>query len=117
MNTKFVAAIAVLTAVTTTVAFAQDEAGLKVTKAEVQKVVDNIKADQTKFSRFCDYAKLVNEASALAEKGTDESKVEALNNQVDEIISKSGPEAERILNADLDDDSIALLQDLAKTCK
>ncbi len=117
MNTKFVAAIAVLTAVTASVAFAEDEAGLKVTKAEVQKVVDTIKADQTKFSRFCNYAKLVNEASALAEKGADESKLESINNQVDEIISTTGPEAQRILHADLDDNSVALLQGLAKTCK
>ena len=77
MNAKFVYAIAVLIAVSASDAFAQ--AAPKASKAEVQKLVDSIKSDKAKFAQSCDNAKLVNQASALAEKNQNDPKLEALD--------------------------------------
>jgi hypothetical protein len=117
MNTKFVTAIAVLMAVTATDAFAQGQAAPKASMAEVQKLVDSIKSDKAKLAQSCDYAKLANQASALAEKNENDPKLEALDNQMNDVAAKIGPDFERITNSDMDDASAALLQDLAKTCK
>jgi hypothetical protein len=68
MNTKFVAVIAVLTAVTATPAFAQGQATPKASKADVQKLVDGIKGDNTKLAQFCEMTKLATQSGALAQK-------------------------------------------------
>jgi hypothetical protein len=116
MNTKFVAVLAVLTAVTATVELAHGQAAPKASQADVQKLVDSIKCDKTKLAQFCDYAKLVKQGGTLAEKNENDPKLEALNQQMDEIATKIGPDFETIANSDMDDASIALLQNLAKTC-
>ena len=68
MSTKFAAAIAVVTAVTTTFAFAQNQPAPKASKAEVQKVVGGIKSDKAKLAQYCEITKLEVQANALAEK-------------------------------------------------
>jgi hypothetical protein len=117
MKTAFVAAIAVLLVVSATGAFAQAQVAPKASKAEVQNLVDSIKSDKAKFAQSCDYAKLVDQADALAQKNQNDPKLEALDNQMDDIAAKIGPEFEKIANSDMDEASAALLQDLAKSCK
>ena len=68
MNTKFVAAVAVVTAITTTVAFAQGQTAPKASKADVQKLVGGIKSDKAKLAQFCEITKLEVQAGALAQK-------------------------------------------------
>jgi hypothetical protein len=116
MNTKFVAAIAVLAAFTATFAFAQDKTPPKASKADVQKLVDSIKGDKTKMANFCDVMKLQGQYSAAAEK-KDEKALEALDKQMEEGAKKIGPDFDKVTSSELDDASAALLDDLAKTCK
>ncbi len=122
MHTKFVAAIAVLAALTATSAFAQqkapkqeEQAPPKASKAEVQKLVDSIKADKAKSAQFCSLMKLQEQYTAAAEK-KDEKKLEALDKQMEEGAKKIGPDFDRITQSELDDDATSLLDGLAKTC-
>jgi hypothetical protein len=66
MNTQFVAAIAVLTAVTATAALAQGQTAPKASKAEVQKLIAAIKGDKTKLAQYCEITKLDIQSNALA---------------------------------------------------
>ena len=116
MSTKFVAAIAVVTAVTTTVAFAQGQTAPKASKADVQKLVGGIKSDKTKLAQYCEIAKLEVQTNALAQKNQNDPKLEALGKQMDDIAGKLGPDYEKIINSDLDDASAALFDDLSKSC-
>ena len=116
MKTKIVAAVAVLAAFTATSASAQDKAPPKATKAEVQKLVDSIKADKTKMGQFCDVMKLQGQYSAAAEK-KDEKTLQALDKQMEDGAKQIGPDFDRITSSELDDASAALLDDLAKSCK
>ena len=116
MSTKFVAAIAVVMAVTT-VAFAQNEtAAPKANKADVQKLVGGIKSNKTKLAQFCEITKLEVQAGALAQKNQNDPKLEAIGKQMDDIAAKIGPDYEKIINSDLDDASSALFDDLSKSC-
>ena len=116
MSTQFVAAIAVLTAVTATVAFAQGQPEPKASKAEVQKLVGSLKSDKAKLAQFCEITKLEVQAGALAQKNQNDPKLEGLGKQMDDIAAKLGPDYERIINSDLDDASAALFDDLSKSC-
>ena len=116
MSTKFVAAIAVVTAVTTTVAFAQGQTAPKASKADVQKLVGGIKSDKTKLAQYCEIAKLEVQSNALAQKNQNDPKLEALGKQMNDIGGKLGPDYEKIINSDLDDASAALFDDLSKSC-
>jgi hypothetical protein len=116
MKTKIVAAVAVLAAFTATSAWAQDKAAPKASKAEVQKLVDGIKADKTKMAQFCDVMKLQGQYSAAAEK-KDEKTLQALDKQMEDGAKKIGPDFDRITSSELDDASAALLDELAKACK
>ncbi len=116
MRTQFVAAIAVLTAVTATVAFAQDQAAPKASKAEVQKVVGGIKSNKAKLAQYCEITKLEVQSDALAQKNQNDPKLEGLGKQMDEIAAKLGPDYEKVMNSDLDDASAALFDDLSKSC-
>ncbi len=118
MNTKFVAAIAVLASLTAAPAFAQDKekAPPKASKAEVQKLVDSIKGDKAKMTQFCDIIKLQTEYQAAAEK-KDDKKLEDLDKKMEEGSKKLGPDFDRITSSDIDDDSAALLDGLSKSCK
>jgi len=116
MNTKFVAAVAVVTAITTTVAFAQGQTAPKASKADVQKLVGGIKSDKAKLAQFCEITKLEVQAGALAQKNQNDPKLEAIGKQMDDIAAKIGPDYEKIINSDLDDASSALFDDLSKSC-
>ncbi len=116
MSTKFVAAIAVVTAVTTTVVFAQGQPAPKASKADVQKLVGGIKSDKAKFAQYCEITKLEVQSNALAQKNESDPKLEAIGKQMDDIAAKIGPDYERIINSDLDDASAALFDDLSKSC-
>jgi hypothetical protein len=116
MSTQFFAAIAVLTAITTTAACAQGETAPKASKADVQKLVGGIKSDKAKLAQYCEITKLEVQANALAQKNQNDPKVESLGKQMDDLAAKIGPDYERVINSDLDDASAALLDDLSKSC-
>ncbi len=116
MNTKFVAAIAVLTAATATFAFAQGQTAPKASKAEVQKVLDGVKNDKGKLAQFCDITKLEVQATALSQKNQNDPKLQDLGKQMDAIAAKLGSDYQRIINSELDDASAALFDDLSKSC-
>ena len=80
MSTKFVAAVAVLTAVGAAVALAQGQPP-KASKAEVQRLVDGIKADKTKFSHYCELTKLEVQGDAIAQKNRNDPKLQELGRQ------------------------------------
>jgi hypothetical protein len=115
MKTKFVAAVAVF-AVLSVPAFAQDKPAAKASKADVQKLVDSIKADKTKTAQFCDIMKLQGQYQTAAEK-KDEKQLEALDKQMEDASKKLGPDFDRVTSSEIDDESAALLDDLSKTCK
>jgi hypothetical protein len=117
MTTKFVAAIAVLIAVTASPAFAQGQAAPKASKADVEKLVDSIKSDKTKLAQFCDITKLASQAGAMAQKNRNDPKLTELGKQMDDISAKLGPDYDRITDSEMDDASTALLDDLSKSCK
>lgn len=116
MKTKFVAAIAVFAALSSGPAFAQDKAPAKASKADVQKLVDGIKADSAKTTQFCALMKLEAESQAAADK-KDEKKLEALDKQMEEAAKKLGADFEKVTSSDMDEESAGLLEGLAKTCK
>jgi hypothetical protein len=115
MKTKFVAGLAVLAALSAP-AFAQDKAPPKASKADVQKLVDGIKADKAKSAQFCDIMKLQTQYQAAAEK-KDDKQLEALDKQMEDASKKLGPDFDKVTSSEIDDESAALLDDLAKTCK
>jgi hypothetical protein len=121
MNTKFVAAIAVCAAFAATSAIAQqkapqaEQAAPKASKADVQKLVDGIKADKAKLSQFCNLMKLQEQYTAAAEK-KDEKKLEALDKQMEEGAKKIGSDFDRITQSELDEEATNLLDGLANTC-
>jgi hypothetical protein len=115
--TKFVRAIALLTAFAAPVAFAQDQTPPKASKAGVQKVVDDIKSDKTKLAQFCELTKLAGESGALAQKNRYDAKLGPLQRKMDEIASKLGPDYEKVTTSDLDENSAELLDALSKSCK
>lgn len=119
MNTKLVAAIAVCTAFAVTPALAQkkeapaapaeEQAGPQLSKADVQKIVDAVKADKAKTKQFCDMAKL-NVQIEAAYKKNDEKKAEPLEKQLDDLANQLG------LTGQPDEDGAKLLDALSKTC-
>ncbi len=125
MNTKFVAAVAVCAAFAATSAIAQEkapapspqqeQAAPKASKAEVQKLVEGIKADKAKMTQFCGLMKLQDQYTAAAEK-KDEKKLEALDKQREEGAKKLGPDFDRITQSELDEDATKLLDGLANGC-
>ena len=116
MSTQFVAAIAVLTAITATGAFAQGQAAPKASKAKILKFVGSIKGDKTKLAQYCEITKLEIQSNALAEKNENDPKLEGLGKQMDDLSAKLGPDYQRITGSDLDDASSALFDDLSKSC-
>ena len=94
MNLKLIVAISVLV---TTPAFAQGQMGdaspkgPKVTKVDVQKVVQIISGDQAKAKLFCDLAKLNDQAMEADEKN-DPKKIEELNKQIEALEPQLGVE-------------------------
>ena len=116
MNTKFVAAIAVLAAFTATVAYAQGQTAPKAGKAEVQQVLDGIKSNKAKLAQYCEITKLEVQADALSQKNQNDPKLKDLEKQMDDIAAKLGADYQKIIDSELDDASSALFDDLSKSC-
>jgi len=118
MNIKLVSAITILAAFASVPAFAQQQPNIpKASKADVQKVVDSIKADKAKMAAYCESAKLDTQANAIAEKNQNDPKLKSLGDQISAANKKVGPDFEKLMNSDFDEASGALLEDLTKSCK
>jgi uncharacterized protein (DUF927 family) len=115
MSTKFVAAVAVLTAVGAAVALAQGQQP-KASKADVQRLVDSIKADKTKFSQYCEITKLEIQGDSIAQKNRNDPKLQDIGRQMQAAAAKLGPDYTRIISSQLDNASSALFDDLSKSC-
>ena len=98
MNTKFVAAIAVLAAFTATVAYAQGQTAPKAGKAEVQQVLDGIKSNKAKLAQYCEITKLEVQADALSQKNQNDPKLKDLEKQMDDIAAKLGADYQKIID-------------------
>lgn len=117
MSIRFVAAVAVLSAVAGSVAIAQqDQAAPKASKAEVQKLVDGIKSDKAKLAQYCEITKLEVQANALAQKNENDPKLQDIEKQLEATSTKLGADYGRVVNSELDEASAALFDDLAKSC-
>lgn len=116
MKTKFVAAIAVA-AFLSVPAAAEEKAPPAppaATKAEVQKLVDTIKADKAKLAQFCDVMKLDEQAAQASEKN-DQKKVDEISKQEEEAGKKISPDFDKVMSG-LGEDTGPLVEDLAKGC-
>ena len=102
MNLKLIVAISVIVAVPMC-AQAQKPSAAKVTKADAQKVVKIIRDDKAKMQTYCDIAKLGDQADDAAQK-KDEKKVDELNQKMEELAKKLGPEYNAMLAALQDTD-------------
>lgn len=127
MNLKLVIAVVALAAMPA-LALAQQKgapppAAKPPTKADVQKVVNQIKGDKTKLDAYCQIVKLGNQMQAAAEK-KDQKKMDDLNKQADALAAKVGPDYEKVTAGmeDVDPESkdgkelIALFDALDATC-
>lgn len=127
MNLKLVIAVAAL-AVMPVLAQAQQKgapppAAKPPTKAEVQKVINQIKGDKAKLDTYCQIGKLGDQAQAAAEK-KDQKKMEDINKQVDALSQKLGPDYVKLMTSmeDVDPDSkdgkdlIAIFDSLDASC-
>ncbi len=118
MNMKLVSAVTILTAFASMPSLAQQEPNMpKASKADVQKVINGIKADKAKMADYCASAKLDDQVNAIAAKNQKDPKLQSLEAQIDELNKKVGPDFEKIMNSELDEASGALLEDLTKSCK
>jgi hypothetical protein len=100
MNLKFVIAVAAIAAMPV-LAQAQQKGGpppaaKPPTKAEVQRVLNQIKGDKAKFDTYCQIAKIGDQAQAAAEK-KDQKKVEDLNKQAEALGQKLGPDYQKLM--------------------
>jgi hypothetical protein len=100
MNLKLVIAVAAL-AVMPALALAQQKgapppAAKPPSKAEVQKVVNQIKADKAKLDAYCQIVKLGDQMQAAAEK-KDQKKMDTLNQQADALTQKVGPDYAKLM--------------------
>ena len=117
MNMKLVSAVTILTAFVSMPGNAQQPNMPKASKADVQKVINSIKADKAKMNAYCASAKLDDEYNAIAAKNQKDPKLQNLEGQISEMNKKVGPDFEKIMNSELDEASGALLEDLTKSCK
>jgi hypothetical protein len=113
MKMTFVAAIAVA-AVLSAPAVAEEKAPPPASKADVQKLVDTIKADKAKLGQFCDVMKLDEQAGQASEK-SDQKKVDEISKQQEEISKKISPDFDKVMSG-LSEDTGPLVEELAKGC-
>ena len=107
MNVKLIFAVAAL-AVLPALAQAQQKgappppkaapAAKAPSKAEVQKVVNQIKGDKAKLDSYCQIVKLGDQMQAAAEK-KDQKKMEDLNKQADALSAKVGPDYVKLMSS------------------
>jgi hypothetical protein len=90
MNLKLIVAMLLIGAVPLC-AQAQTPGGAKVTKADAQKVVNIISADNAKTQTYCDMAKL-GEHIEQADQKKDSKALDDLSKKLDEMSNKLGPE-------------------------
>ena len=127
MNLKLVIAIAAIAAMPV-LAQAQQKGGpppaaKAPSKADAQKVVNQIKGDKAKLDTYCQISKLGDQAQAAAEK-KDQKKMDDLNKQADALGQKLGPDYMKLMAGmeDVDPDSkdgkdlIAILDTLDAAC-
>ena len=130
MNLKLIIAIAAI-AVMPVVAQAQKgapppakgAAAKGPTKADVQKVVNQIKGDKAKLDTYCQISKLGDQMQAAAEK-KDQKKMDDLNKQADALGQKLGPDYAKVMAGmeDVDPESkdgkdlIAIFDTLDASC-
>jgi hypothetical protein len=126
MNLKLVIAIAAIAAMPV-LAQAQKSApppaAKAPTKADVQKVVNQIKGDKAKLDIYCQMNKLGDQAQAAAEK-KDQKKMDDVNKQVDALGQKLGPDYQKLMASmeEVDPDSkegkelIAVFDSLDQAC-
>jgi hypothetical protein len=127
MNLKLVVAVAAIAAMPV-LAQAQQKGGpppaaKPPTKADVQKVLNQIKGDKAKLDTYCQIAKIGDQAQAAAEK-KDQKKVEDLNKQAEALGQKLGPDYQKLMASmeDIDPESkegkdiISVFDSLDATC-
>ncbi len=93
------------------------------TKADAQKVVNQIKGDKAKLDIYCQITKLGDQAQAAAEK-KDQKKLDDLQKQADALGQKLGPDYAKLMEGmeEVDPDSkegkdlIAVLDTLDESC-
>lgn len=122
MNPKLIGAILVI-AIVPVCAQAQKPSAGKVTNVDAQNIVKTISSDKTKTQTFCDISKIGDQADEAAQK-KDMKKVEELNQKMEELATKLGPDYAAFMNAlqDMDPNSPegqkidSTLQGLDKLC-
>jgi hypothetical protein len=97
MNLKLIVAILVIVAVPIC-ALAQKPSAAKVTKADAQKVVKIIGGDKAKMQAYCDMAKIGDQVDDAAQK-KDMKKADELNQKMDDLAKKLGPEYNAMMAA------------------
>ncbi|MGB7689435.1 MAG: hypothetical protein WBL98_13250, partial [Pseudolabrys sp.] len=90
MNLKLIVGILLITAVPA-VAQTQKPNVTKVTKAGAQKVIKTISSDKGKNQTYCDIGKLGAQIDE-AEQKKDMKKIDELNQKMEELATKLGPE-------------------------
>lgn len=113
MRSIYLAAALTLLSVSSPSNAQNTEAVPTASKADVQKVVDTIKADKAKLALFCNVAKLEKQ---IDDANIDEKKQNELVAQINAVAQKVGPDFANINASDLPDDAAALLDDLAQKC-
>jgi hypothetical protein len=99
MKLKLIAAISVLAALP---AFADAQQGgprpnvPKLSKVDVQNVVQIITTDKTKMQAYCDLTKLYDQIEA-AEQKNDSDTIQALTKQADALVLNLGPEYPKMM--------------------
>lgn len=105
MNLKLFVAVVAIAAVPFC-AQAQTSGATKATKASAQKVVKIISSDKAKTQIYCDMGK-VGDQIEEAEQKKDMKKIDELNQKVEELATKLGPEYVALMGGlqDIDPDS------------
>jgi hypothetical protein len=124
MRLKLIAAISALAAISS-LAHAQQGGpkARKLTKADVQNVVQIVTADKAKTQAYCDLTKLYDQIEA-AEQKNDTNTLEQLSKQANALVDKLGPEyskmVERLEEVDLTSgegkELMSMLLELDKLC-
>ncbi|MFZ0096444.1 MAG: hypothetical protein WB540_12105 [Pseudolabrys sp.] len=122
MNLKLIVGILLITAVPA-VAQTQKPNVTKVTKAGAQKVIKTISSDKGKNQTYCDIGKLGAQIDE-AEQKKDMKKIDELNQKMEELATKLGPEYVALMDGlqDIDPDSKdaqeigSMLEALDKSC-
>jgi len=122
MNLKLIVGILLIAAVPA-VAQTQKPNVTKVTKAGAQKVIKTISSDKAKNQTYCDIGKLGAQIDE-AEQKKDMKKIDELNQKMEELATKLGPEYVALMDGlqDIDPDSKdaqeigSMLEALDKSC-